>query len=69
MLRSTHFDWPFFDDAHRALARELDRWCADRLTGAFDHEDIDSACNDLVALLGEAGWLENCVPKAHGGRH
>ena len=27
----TYLDWPFFDDAHRALARELDAWCADRL--------------------------------------
>jgi len=64
----TYLDWPFFDDAHRALARELDRWCGERLAAGFDHENVDQACNDLVALLGEAGWLEYCVPKAHGGR-
>jgi acyl-CoA dehydrogenase len=64
----TYLDWPFFDDAHRALAHDLDRWCADRLAGGFDHGNVDQACNDLVALLGEAGWLEYCVPKAHGGR-
>ena len=68
MSDKTYLDWPFFDDAHRALAHELDRWCADRLAGGFDHQDVDSACNDLVALLGEGGWLEYCVPKAHGGR-
>jgi acyl-CoA dehydrogenase len=69
----TYLDWPFFDDAHRALARELDSWCAERL-GAKDgnaaghYADVDRACHDLVALLGEAGWLEYCVPAAHGGR-
>jgi acyl-CoA dehydrogenase len=30
--------------------------------------DTDAACHNLVAVLGEAGWLEYCVPKAHGGR-
>jgi len=64
----TYLDWPFFDDAHRALARDLDRWCGERLAGGFDHANVDKACNDLVALLGESGWLEYCVPKAHGGR-
>ena len=24
-------EWPFFDDRHRALARELERWCAAEL--------------------------------------
>ena len=68
MSDKTYLDWPFFDDAHRALARELDAWCADRLGGGIDHSNVDRACNDLVALLGESGWLEYCVPKAHGGR-
>jgi acyl-CoA dehydrogenase len=64
----TYLDWPFFDDAHRALARDLDAWCGERLAGGFDHENVDKACNDLVALLGESGWLEYCVPRAYGGR-
>ncbi len=68
MSDKTYLDWPFFDDAHRALARELDAWCEARLGGGRDHADVDRACHDLVALLGEAGWLEYCVPKADGGR-
>jgi acyl-CoA dehydrogenase len=69
----TYLDWPFFDDAHRALARELDAWAAERLgpengNAGHDHVDTDAACHNLVALLGEAGWLEYCVPKAWGGR-
>jgi len=62
----TYLDWPFFDDAHRALARDLDAWSGERL--AAGHVDVDRACRDLVALLGEAGWLEYCVPRAFGGR-
>jgi acyl-CoA dehydrogenase len=69
----TYLDWPFFDDAHRALARDLDAWAAERLgpengNAGHDHVDTDAACHNLVALLGEAGWLEYCVPKASGGR-
>lgn len=68
MSDKTYLDWPFFDDAHRALASELDAWAAERLSGGHDHVDTDAACHNLVALLGEAGWLEYCVPKASGGR-
>ncbi len=68
MSDKSYLDWPFFDDAHRTLARDLDAWAAQRLSGGHDHVDTDAACHNLVALLGEAGWLEYCVPKAHGGR-
>jgi acyl-CoA dehydrogenase len=64
----TYLDWPFFDEPHRALARDLDAWSGERLAAGHDHVDVDRACHDLVAMLGEAGWLEYCVPKAWGGR-
>ncbi|MFO1364342.1 MAG: acyl-CoA dehydrogenase family protein [Burkholderiales bacterium] len=69
MSDRSYLDWPFFDDSHRALARDLDAWASERLAGGHGHVDTDRACHDLVALLGEAGWLEYCVPKAFGGRH
>ena len=28
MADRTFLDWPFFDDSHRALAAELESWCA-----------------------------------------
>lgn len=68
MSDRTYLDWPFFDDAHRALARELDAWATERLSGGHDHVDTDAACHNLVAMLGESGWLEYCVPKGSGGR-
>ena len=68
MSDRTYLDWPFFDDTHRALARDLDAWATERLAGGVDHVNVDAACNNLVAMLGESGWLEYCVPKAWGGR-
>ncbi len=65
MSRLAHLDLPFFDDAHRALAAELDAWAAGRLA-AIDHHDTDRACRSLVAALGEAGVLRHCVPAAYG---
>jgi acyl-CoA dehydrogenase len=58
-------DWPFFDDSHRALAEELERWCEVNLT---DDEpgDVDQACRDLVRKLGDGGWLRHCIPDAAG---
>jgi acyl-CoA dehydrogenase len=59
-------DWPFFDDHHRALARELDAWCvAERLADAHGH-DLDADCRALVARLGQGGWLRYCVPAPWG---
>ncbi|WP_187428513.1 putative acyl-CoA dehydrogenase fadE25 [Roseobacter fucihabitans] len=48
--------WPFFEDHHRALAADLEAWCAASLSD-IDHSDTDKACISLVAMLGEAGWL------------
>ncbi|MER8484064.1 acyl-CoA dehydrogenase family protein [Mesorhizobium sp. M1322] len=48
--------WPFFEDRHRALAEELDAWCGKNLPVALD--DVDAACRELVAKLGQDGWLK-----------
>ncbi len=66
MTRLDHLGLPFFDDGHRALARELDAWAAEQLQ-AVDHHDADRACRALVPALGAAGFLRHCVPAAHGG--
>jgi acyl-CoA dehydrogenase len=60
------YDLPFFDDAHRRLAHDLDRWCAEKLV-AGEVEDVDASCRALVKTLGAAGWLRYCVPAAFGG--
>ncbi|MEI5677295.1 MULTISPECIES: acyl-CoA dehydrogenase family protein [unclassified Mesorhizobium] len=49
-------DWPFFEDPHRALADRLETWAAANIRHG-DHGDVDAACRELVAKLGEGGWL------------
>jgi alkylation response protein AidB-like acyl-CoA dehydrogenase len=59
MSDKSYLDWPFFDDAHRRLERELEDWAAKNISG--HHGDVDAACRDLVARLGAAGWLRYAV--------
>lgn len=57
MSDRTFLNWPFFDARHKALADDLDAWCAAHLP--VDHADVDGACRALVAALGDAGWLQH----------
>jgi acyl-CoA dehydrogenase len=60
-------DWPFFDEAHRALVREVDAWMATRPLKGIDHRNVDAACRDLAAKLGAAGIFRHVAPGAFGG--
>jgi acyl-CoA dehydrogenase len=64
----TFLDWPFFDDGHRDLADELERWCVANLAEP-PGDDVDAECRALVRKLGAGGWLRYCVPAAYGGVH
>ena len=67
MSDKTYLDWPFFDDAHRQLAQELEAWIPPNIGG--DHPaDVDAACRNLVKRLGRDGWLRYAVGgTANGG--
>ena len=69
MPDSTFLTWPFFEDAHRALARDLDAWCRREIEPFASHEDgdLDGSCRALVRRLGEGGWLRWAVSGAWGG--
>ncbi|MEM7043809.1 MAG: acyl-CoA dehydrogenase family protein [Pseudomonadota bacterium] len=56
MADRTFLAWPFFEDRHRELAEAVEIWAARELV-AIDHADVDAACRELVAKLGEAGFL------------
>jgi len=58
--------WPFFEDAHRALARDLDAWCR-REVAPLAEGDLDDTCRELVHRLGDGGWLRWAVPGVWGG--
>ena len=62
-----HLDWPFFDERHRTLARELGAWAEANLAHAHG-DDVDAECRALVRVLGQGGWLRHAVGgTAHGG--
>lgn len=60
MADTSFLSWPFFEDRHRALAEDLDAWATTALAD-IDHGDTDAACRSLVAMLGQAGWLEHAT--------
>jgi acyl-CoA dehydrogenase len=60
--------WPFFDERHRRIARELEGW-AETQSDAWQHgeEDVDAGTRALVVQLGREGWLRHAVPAPYGG--
>jgi len=67
MADTTYREWPFFDDHHRQLAAELERWATENIHDDHD-SDVDAACRGLVKTLGAGGWLRHAVAgTAHGG--
>lgn len=63
MPDSTFLTWPFFSGAHRDFARALEAWCVTSLPDVgIDHRHADASCRRLVRALGDAGWLQHCVP-------
>lgn len=68
MPDASFLSWPFFEDSHRALARELDDWCRREVAPLAEHEDddVDGSCRELVRRLGEGGWLRHAVAVERG---
>jgi acyl-CoA dehydrogenase len=64
----TFLDWPFFEDSHRRLARELDAWCEAELSHQHG-PDVDAECRALIRKLADGGWLRFAVPAEYGGAH
>jgi acyl-CoA dehydrogenase len=67
-------DEPFFEAAHRELARSLAAWAAQELAaephapqpGHADAGAVDAACRSRVQALGRGGWTRYSVPAASG---
>jgi alkylation response protein AidB-like acyl-CoA dehydrogenase len=63
MADTSFLSWPFFTDAHRALAGDFDSWCSreiEPLEGQED-QDLDGTCREIVRRLGAGGWLWHAV--------
>src|SRR3990172_5205461 len=72
MADASYLGWPFFEERHRQLVRELEQFAASGLAGlghgAQDDAAIDAACREIVRRLGHAGLLNHCCVVASGGR-
>ena len=67
MSDKRYLEWPFLEERHRTLERELDAWAAEHVA---DHHgtDVDAICRALVRALGQGGWLRHAVAgQVHGG--
>ncbi len=69
MVDKTFLRWPFFEDWHRKLAKDLDTWAASSIPAltADEHEDLDGTCRLLVRELGKSGWTRYATPASGGG--
>src|SRR5260221_13945083 len=60
MSDTNYLAWPFFEERHRSLARELDAWATANIDQTHA-SDVDAQCKSLVRQLGAAGWLRHAV--------
>lgn len=75
MADTTFLSWPFFEEPHRSLARELAAWAerevahlhfpplpADgRAMGEGGEGSLDGTCRELVRRLAAGGWLRHAT--------
>jgi acyl-CoA dehydrogenase len=72
MADKSFLAWPFFDEDHRTLARDMERWAREVLPPLLEtsEESLDAvyaSVRAIVAEMGKAGLLRVCVPHAYGG--
>ncbi|HWN43949.1 MAG TPA: acyl-CoA dehydrogenase family protein [Thermoanaerobaculia bacterium] len=61
MADTSFLSWPFFEDRHRTLARELREWTEREIAPLTEHGDLDGTCRELVRRLASGGWLRYAV--------
>jgi acyl-CoA dehydrogenase len=65
MADTTFLSWPFFEESHRVLARDLAAWTEREV--AYLHfpqggeGSLDGTCRELVRRLAAGGWLQYAV--------
>jgi acyl-CoA dehydrogenase len=60
MSDTRYLAWPFFEERHRHLVRELEAWAIEHVPHHHG-ADVDTECRLLVSALGEGGWLAHAV--------
>ena len=59
-MNASFLELPFFENHHRQLFHDLDRWSTKNIH-SFLNENVDATCKHLVGLLGNDGWLKSTV--------
>ncbi len=59
-MNARELRWPFFDEEHRALARDFETWLA-RADISDNEEDPDGSVRAWVGALAAGGWLSACT--------
>ena len=67
MADTSFLRWPFFDEAHRVLHRDLAQARLPGLDG--EPQDVAAESRRLAGMLGAGGWLRHVVPAEYGGVH
>jgi acyl-CoA dehydrogenase len=62
MADTTFLSWPFFEEPHRVLARDLAAWTEREVASIDEHAlGLDGTCRELVRRLAAGGWLQYAV--------
>lgn len=69
MSDKSYLNWPFLEDQHRQLEKDIDAWATENMASlvANEHEALDQTCIDIVRALGKAGFTRYAVPASGGG--
>jgi acyl-CoA dehydrogenase len=72
MADTSFLEWPFFEERHRRLARDVGAFASRELVGlavhAHDQGTVDATCREIVRRLGRAGLLDHACAVAPGAR-
>jgi acyl-CoA dehydrogenase len=62
MADTTFLSWPFFEEPHRILARDLAAWTEREVATVDEHAlGLDGTCRELVCRLAAGGWLQYAI--------
>jgi acyl-CoA dehydrogenase len=62
MADTSFLSWPFFEEPHRVLARDLAAWTEREVATLDEHAlGLDGTCRELVRRLAAGGWLRYAV--------
>lgn len=67
MRDESFLTWPFFDERHRALRKDIQAFASSSVGPLADHHDADGSCRKLVKALGQQGLLRHAVTAPYGG--